>query len=327
VAVTTFASNVARLRSAIAAAQAAGREVVVVGRAMLRALQVARETGHLPDDIVLHSDEAFESLPRDRVLALCTGSQGETRGALARIAGRNHPRVAFAPGDMVIFSSRTIPGNEKAVGRVQNRLVENGVELVTDDDALVHCSGHPRRGELEQLYDWVKPRIAVPMHGEARHLAAHADLARGLGIETVIPARNGSLVRFHPGPAERIDEAPAGRLYKDGAVMLEEGSETLAQRRRLSHVGTVTVSLVLSGKGEVLGEPRIACFGLPESDTAGAPMEDIVLEAAHGALDGIPRPRRKDSDVVGEAVRRAVRAGVEAAWGKKPLCAVLVTVL
>ncbi len=327
VAITTFASNVARLRSAIAAAKAADRHVVVVGRAMLRTLQVARETGHLPGDVELLSDDEYGYLPRDKVVALCTGSQGETRGALARIAADTHPKITFAAGDMVIFSSRTIPGNEKSVGRVQNKLVDQGVEIVTDADALVHCSGHPRRGELEKMYEWVRPRIAIPMHGEARHLAAHADLAKSLGVGNVVRTRNGTMVRLAPGPAELIDEAAAGRVYKDGAIMLEGGSNTLSERRKLAFAGTVSVSLILSGAGELRGEPQIACWGLPESSKEGVAMAEIIFDAIYGALDGIPRRRRKDSAKVGEAVRRAVRAEINQAWGKKPLCAVLVTVL
>ncbi len=327
VAVTTFASNIARLRSVIQAAEAAGRQTVVVGRAMIRALQIARETGHLPADTPLLSDEDFRALPRDKVVALCTGSQGETRGALARIATGSHPKVAFAPADLVIYSSRTIPGNEKAVGRIQNALVDQGAEVVTDADALVHCSGHPRRGELAQLYDWIRPKAAVPMHGEARHLAAHATLARSLGVGHVVGARNGSLVRLCPAPAEQIDEAPAGRLHKDGRLLVEAEGEALRARRRLSVAGMVTVSLVLSAKGGVMAEPRVALSGVPDRDADGRPMADIVLDAVHSALDGIPKPRLKSSDLVGEAVRRAVRAGVNEVWGKRPHCAVLVSVL
>jgi len=325
--VTAFASNVARLRSAIAAAHAHDRHVVVVGRAMNRTLQVAKETGYLPENTELLTEDDYGYLPRDKVLVLCTGSQGEPRGALARIAGGTHPRITFAQGDRVIFSSRTIPGNEKSVGRVQNALVDMGMELVTDGDALVHCSGHPRRGELEQLYSWLKPKAAIPMHGEARHLAAHATFAGSLGVKRVVRARNGSMIRLGPGAVEEIDEVATGRLYKDGRILLDEGSNTLSERRKLSFAGTVTVSMVVSPKGELLGDPNFSFWGLPDSDAAGEPMANIVFDAIHGALDGIPKPRRKDSGLVGEAVRRGVRAAVNQAWGKKPLCAVLVTVV
>jgi ribonuclease J len=294
---------------------------------MQRTLMVAKETGLLPEDAEMLSDEEYGYLPRDKVLALCTGSQGERRGALARIAGGTHPKITFAPGDRVVFSSRTIPGNEKSVGWVQNSLVDMGVEIITDADAPVHCSGHPRRGELEKMYGWVKPRVAVPMHGEARHLAAHAQLAGSLGVESVVPARNGTLIRLFPGEAEQIDEAPSGRLYKDGAVLIDESANTIQERRKLSFAGTVTVSLVLSAKGDLLDEPLFSYWGLPEEGRDGDLMGDIVFDAVNGALDGIPRPRRKNAGLVSEAVRRAVRAEVGREWGKKPLCAVLVTVL
>ncbi|MFQ5625551.1 MAG: ribonuclease J, partial [Methyloligellaceae bacterium] len=180
VAVTAFASNVARLRSAMDAAVAADRHIVIVGRAMKRVVQVAEETGYLPSGYDLLTEDDYGHLPREKVMALCTGSQGEGRAALARIAAGNHPRVSLTRGDLVLFSSRTIPGNEKAVGRVQNNLVDMGVKVITDRDAMIHVSGHPRRGELKKLYSWLKPETMVPMHGEARHLEAQADLAESL---------------------------------------------------------------------------------------------------------------------------------------------------
>ncbi|GAG05124.1 unnamed protein product, partial [marine sediment metagenome] len=177
VAVTTFASNVARLSSVARAARATGRELVVAGRAMYRIIEAAQATGYLDPDLDFHEETAFDRLPRDRIVALCTGSQGEPRAALARIAAGEHPSISLKAGDWVIYSSRTIPGNEKAVARVQNALADNKVKILTDQDALVHVSGHPRRGELQQLYEWVKPDVAVPMHGEGRHLEAHAQFA------------------------------------------------------------------------------------------------------------------------------------------------------
>ena len=196
VAVTIFASNVARIRSVANAARAAGRRLVVVGRAMYRVIEAAQETGYLDPDLAFHEENEFENIPARKVVALCTGSQGETRAAMARIALDEHPNVSLDAGDRVIFSSRTIPGNEKAVGRVQNGLADLGIEVITDGDAPVHVSGHPRRGELEQLYRWVRPQIAIPMHGEGRHLEAQARLAETLGVPEVIRARNGAMVRL-----------------------------------------------------------------------------------------------------------------------------------
>ncbi len=327
VAVTTFASNVARLRSTMDAAMAADRHIVIVGRAMKRVVQVAEETGHLPSGYDLLTEDDYGHLPREKVLALCTGSQGEGRAALARIAANNHPRVNFARGDMVLFSSRTIPGNEKAVGKVQNNLADREIEVITDQDALIHVSGHPRRGEMEQLYTWTKPKTAIPMHGEPRHLEAHAAFARSLGVKQVVSGRNGSLIRLCPGRPEVIDDAPAGRVYMDGKLYVFAGEGPVEERRRLAFAGAVALSVVLSAKGDVIADPQITAIGLPAETEAGVPFHEVILNAALGALDGIPKPRRRDSALVAEAVRRAVRAEVRSSWGKKPPCSVMVTVI
>jgi ribonuclease J len=327
VAVTTFASNVARIGSVAKAAREAGRELIVVGRAMHRVIEAAQTTGYLDPDLACYEESAFESLPPRKVVALCTGSQGEARAAMARIAQDEHPNVSLDPGDRVIFSSRTIPGNEKAVGRVQNGLADRGVEIITDQDAPVHVSGHPRRGELEQLYAWLKPKIAIPMHGEGRHLEAHARLAEQLGVREVVRARNGSMVRLLPGPAAIIDDVPVGRLYRDGAILTRADDGQVRERRKLSFAGTVSVSLVLSEKGVLLADPEVALTGLPSVDAEGTPFATIARDAAIGTIESIPRPRRKDPAMVSEAVRRGVRAAVNQAWGKKPLCSVLLTVL
>ncbi len=327
VAVTTFASNVARTRSVANAARAAGRELVIVGRAMYRVIEAAQATGYLDPDLPFHAETEFEGLAARNVVALCTGSQGESRAAMARIASGEHPNVALEAGDRVIFSSRTIPGNEKAVGRVQNALADEGIEVITDQDAPVHVSGHPRRGELEQLYRWVKPKIAIPMHGEGRHLEAHARLAEKLGVSEVIRARNGTMVRLAPGPAKIIDDVPVGRLYRDGAIITRADDGQVRERRKLSFAGSVAVSLVLSEKGVLLADPEVALTGLPATDTQGTSFETIARDAAIGTIESIPKPRRKDQALVSEAVRRGVRAAVNQAWGKKPMCQVLLTVL
>ncbi|HYD16122.1 MAG TPA: ribonuclease J, partial [Hyphomicrobium sp.] len=207
VAVTTFASNVARVKAVADAARAAGRELVVAGRALHRVIDVAIETGYLPQGFRYVDQQQFKELKRSKTVCLCTGSQGEPRAAMARIAENEHPDISLDKGDLAIFSSRTIPGNEKAVGWIQNSLVRMGVEVLTDTEALVHVTGHPRRGELRQLYAWTRPKIAIPMHGEARHLNAHAELAREAGVAEVQVAYNGEMVRLSPGPARIIDDA------------------------------------------------------------------------------------------------------------------------
>jgi ribonuclease J len=327
VAVTTFASHVARIRSVAEAALACGREVVMIGRAMERIAQVARETGYLDGIKPFRSAEAFSYLPPDKVVALCTGSQGEPRSALARIAEDNHPEVGLDKGDRVIFSSRTIPGNEKAVNRVINGLVSQGVEVITDRTHLVHVSGHPRRDEMRDLLSWVRPRVVVPVHGEALHLAEHAALARKAGIAETILCRNGDLVRLAPAPAGIIDEVAQGRLYKDGFLLVQGESRTVADRRRLGYVGVVSIALVLDDTGRVAAEPEVQLIGIPEADAEGQSFAAIVTETAANTVEHLPRPRRRDPDTVAEAVRRAVRARVAAGWGKKPLCLVHVLML
>ena len=320
VAVTTFASNVARLRAVADAARACGREVVVVGRAMDRIAQVARETGYLEGVAEFRGTDTYGYLPRDKVVALCTGSQGEPRAALSRIALDEHPDVTLAKGDRVIFSSRTIPGNEKAVGRVINGLVRQGIEIITDRTHLVHVSGHPRRAELADLYSWVRPRIAVPVHGEALHLAEHAALALKAGVPHAIVCSNGDVVRLAPGPASVVDEVPQGRLYKDGRLIVNGESRTVADRRRLSFVGIVSVAVALDDGGALIGDPAVELIGIPETAADGASFLDIAFDAVVDTIKQLPRARRRDPDAVEEAVKRAVRSAVASNWGKKPLC-------
>jgi ribonuclease J len=320
VAVTTFASNVARLRSVAEAGAACGREVVLVGRAMERIAQVARETGYLDGIRDFRSMETYGYLPPDKVVALCTGSQGEPRAALSRIAVDDHPEVTFSRGDRVIFSSRAIPGNEKAVMRVINGLVAQGVEVITDRTHLVHVSGHPRRAELADMISWVRPQILIPVHGEPLHMAEHAALARRTGVAQTVLCRNGDLVRLAPGAPAVIDEVASGRLYKDGSLLVSAEERTVPDRRRLGFAGIVSVALVLNNRGEMIGEPEIELTGIPEADRAGNLISRLAYDALVEAFDSMPRPRRRDPDAVAEAARRAVRAAVSAAWNKKPTC-------
>ncbi|HWM82842.1 MAG TPA: ribonuclease J [Pseudolabrys sp.] len=319
VAVTTFASNVGRLKVVAQAARAAGREVVVVGRAMERVIQVARETGNFDGVQEFRSQDAYGYLPPDKVVALCTGSQGEARAALARIAADQHPDVTLSRGDRVIVSARTIPGNEKAVGRVLNGLIEQGIEVITDRTHLVHVSGHPRRAELEEMIGWVKPKILIPVHGEALHLNEHAALARRIGVPDVLVCRNGDLVRLAPS-LDIVDEVPAGRLYKDGRLLVDAQARTVADRRRLSFGGVISVAIAIDERGEVLTDPELDMIGIPEKDDTGRSMFDIVEDAIDQTLDSLPRGRRRDPDSVAESVRRAVRSTVAERWGKKPMC-------
>ncbi|MEZ0170570.1 ribonuclease J [Microvirga sp. TS319] len=324
VAVTTFASNVARIRSVAEAARECDREVVVVGRAMDRVVEVAKECGYLDNLPEFRSAENFGYMPRDKVVAILTGSQGEPRAALARIASGEHPDISLTAGDRVIFSSRAIPGNEKGIGSIINSLIEQGVEVVTDRTELVHVSGHPRRGELAKMYEWTKPRIAVPAHGEPLHLAEHAKFARQQGVPEVVRAKNGTLVRLAPGKAEIIDTVPAGRVYKDGNIVIPAGERAIPERRKLAFAGIVTVAIALDDRGEIAGDPVVDVMGLPEKNRQGRDLTDIVADAVADLLDSLSKAKRRDPEAVENAVHRAVRAAVNQEWGKKPACHVLV---
>lgn len=327
VAVTTFASNVARVKAIADATRQAGRTLVIAGRALHRVIQVAIDTGYLPESFAYLDQQRFGELPRDKVVVLCTGSQGEPRAAIARIAEDEHPDISLDKGDIAIFSSRAIPGNEKAVGKVQNALSLLGVDVITDGEALVHVTGHPRRDELRDMYAWVRPRIAVPMHGEARHLKAHARLAKECGAAETFTVVDGEMVKLWPAPAEVTDEAPVGRLYRDGNLIVPEADGPVKARRKLSFVGVVAISLVMSRRGEILAEPELAIEGVPLADVDGDSMAEIILDAIDGTLRSIPAKRRSDAALVKEAVFRSVRAAINEAWGKKPVVKVMLTVL
>lgn len=326
VAVTTFASNVGRVRAVAEAARDCGREVVVAGRALHRVIAVAQETGYLDPKLVFRDQDEFAGLPRKKVVALLTGSQGEPRAALARIALKEHPAVSLAAGDTVIFSARPIPGNEEDIGRVLNGLSDQGVRVIADGDALVHVTGHPRRGELEQMYAWCRPKCLIPMHGEARHLEEQGRFARSKGVPSVVQTRNGGMVRLGPGEVKIVDEVPTGRIFRDGNLLVSAEDGPVRARRKLAFSGIVCISLVLERDGELAADPQVALDGLPEEGRSGL-IEDAVLDAVEGAVESIPRGKRKDHDRLREAVSRAARAAVNDAWGKKPACKVLLSVV
>ena len=324
VVVTTFASNVARLRSAAEAGLAAGREIVVIGRAMERVIAVARENGLLPGLPPFLGPEPLERMPREKVLALATGSQGEPRAALARIAEDEHPSARLASGDVVIFSSRTIPGNEKAVGKILNGLARQGVVTITDRTRLVHVSGHPRRAELTRMYDWLKPKIAVPAHGEALHLTEHVAFAKAQGVKEVVRAFNGDIVKLAEGDARVVGEFAHGRRYMDGAILVDGEETCIAERRKLGFAGVVSIAIAITSKGEMAGDPDVLFSGLPQATREGAGVDALIDAAIFETFESLPRGKRRDPDSVSGAVERAVRAVVNDVWGKKPTVHVLV---
>lgn len=324
VAITTFSSNVGRIRSIAKAASAAGREVLLLGSSMKRVVQVARDVGLMDGVAPFIGEDEFGYIPRDKVVVILTGSQGEPRAALAKIARDELRNVAFSAGDTVVFSSRAIPGNEKAINDIKNGLIEQGIHVVTDHEALVHVSGHPRRNELQQMYQWIRPRLLVPVHGEAAHLTAQRELGLQSGIPEVPFVRNGDILRLAPGPALKIGEAEHGRIFKDGDLIGDFEEMGIGDRRKLAFAGHVSVNVLLDERYDFLGDPVVVPIGLPEYDDEGEDMADTLYDAVLGAVESIPRGKRRDLGLVQEAVRRAVRGEANSVWGKKPLVTVFI---
>ncbi len=325
VAITTFSSNVGRIRTVAEAAEAAGREVLLLGSSLKRVVDVARDIGLMEGVKPFIAEDEYGYIPRDKVVVILTGSQGEPRAALAKLSRDEMRNVALAAGDIVVFSSRAIPGNEKAIQDIKNGLIEQGVHVVTDAEALVHVSGHPRRNELQKMYEWTRPKVVVPVHGEAAHLTAHKELAEQSGIATVPRVRNGDVLRLAPGPVEVIGEAPHGRIFKDGILIGDFDEMGIGERKKLAYVGHVAVNVVLDARYDIVGDPDLVAVGLPAYDDEGEDMEDTLFDAVVSAVESIPRARRKDLDMLQEAVRRAVRAAANQGWGKKPVVTAFVT--
>lgn len=316
VAVTTFASNVGRVVSIVRAAHQNGRQVVMSGRSLHRIMGIAKELGMLEGLPPVLDQDAYKSVPRDKCVLICTGSQGEARAAIARIARGDHPVIDLNAGDRMIFSSWAIPGNEREVIDIQNLLIDKGIELITQNDALVHVTGHPRRDELRQLYKWVKPEVLVPVHGEAMHLAAHAKLGREEGIPNVCEARNGDMVRLFPEPMTFPAEVRTGELYLDGLVLCTPEESGVKGRRRLSFGGHVVVSLCVNSSGHVVSGPQYVIEGLPETEDES--IVDLVEDTVGGVLKSMPPKRRSDPDVLGSALFKAIRNEINGFWGRKP---------
>jgi ribonuclease J len=313
IAVTAFASNVARLETVALAAQDAGRSVALVGRSMRRMVAAARSTGYLKDAPPFVAEEEASMLPADSVVYLCTGSQGEQGSALARIAAGEHRTAPLDPGDVVIFSSRVIPGNEKKVGAMQNALAARGIEIITDQDHLTHVSGHPCRDELADMYRWVRPKIAIPVHGEIRHMMEHKRFAESLQVPEAIVAPNGSVLRLAPGQPAIIDEVPSGRIQLDGKVPVLDGDSVARMRRGLSFAGFASVTVIVAGNGRPATSPVLIAEGIPEIIVSG------MREAADNAVMKAPRTVLADDEELAESVRRAVRREANSQWGKRPM--------
>ena len=315
VAVTCFASNVARVETVALAARDAGRSVVLVGRSLRNLEAAARECGYLKEVPEFLPEDAIDVVPDDNLLILVTGSQGEARSALARIASDTHRNVALGQGDTVVFSSRVIPGNERAIGTVQDNLVRRGVKLMTADDHMIHVSGHPARDELRRLYALVRPTYSVPVHGEWRHLSAHAALAKDAGAVPII-LEDGDVLSLSGNRPEVTDSAPVGRLALDGNRLVPMGGEILAARRRMLFNGIVIASVAVDQEGTLLSTPKISAPGLFEPDDAES---DRVAREFAASFEGLPASLRLDDAALLEAARAALRRALGRRLQKRPL--------
>jgi ribonuclease J len=315
VAVTCFASNVARMESIALAAQASGRSVALVGRSLRNMDAAARECGYFKTLPPFLTEDDIDDVSDDNILMIVTGSQGEARSALSRIARDDHPRVSLGEGDTVIFSSRMIPGNERAIGTVQDQLVRAGVRIMTDDDHLVHVSGHPARDELRRMYRLVKPRYAVPVHGEWRHLTAHAELAREAGSEPFM-MEDGDILTLFPGRPAITDSAPIGRLVVDGTRLVPLKGEVMSARRRMLFNGIVVASLAVDQSGRLLGRPKVSAPGLldPEDAETSRVADDFAE-----TLRDLPADLRRDDSALADAARAALRRTLGRRLGKRPV--------
>jgi ribonuclease J len=318
VAVACFASNVARLETIARAAAIHRRDVALVGRSLWRIDKAARENGYLADLPRFLTEDEAGYIPRDRIILICTGSQGEPRAALSRIARDDHPHVVLETGDAVIFSSRIIPGNEKAINRLQNALVRLGVEIVTEEDHFVHVSGHPARDELVRMYQMVRPQIAIPVHGEARHLIAHAQLAGECQVPQPLVIQNGDMVRLTGNRAAVVDEVPVGRLASDGKGLLPLDGTTLKDRRRATFNGTAVATLVLDRQGRTIAPATISLIGVVEPTAAEAAIP-ALRSALERAVDELPAGPRRDDEAVRDVLRRTLRRVLNERFGKRPL--------
>jgi len=317
VAVTCFASNLARVESIAKAAVAAGRHPVLSGRALQRMVEAAQECGYLLDFPPTIPEQQAGYLPRDKVLFICTGSQGEPRASMAKLATGEHRDLVLEEGHTAIFSSRVIPGNDRAGGRLHNPSMARGVEILADGpQEHIHVSGHPARDELIRMYQWVRPKIALPVHGEMRHLIEHAALARQCQVPEAVVAPNGTLVRLAPGPATIIDHVHAGRLARDGDGVIALDGGALRERRKLLWNGAAAATLVIDGQGRPKADPVVSLRGIDDTD---GELNQAIIAGLKEMLADLSAGERRDDGRIEDAAHKAVRRVVRAHLGKKPL--------
>ncbi|MFZ4761398.1 MAG: ribonuclease J [Alphaproteobacteria bacterium] len=318
VAVACFSSNVARLTTVAQAAREAGRSVGLVGRSLWRIADAARRCGYLADFPEFLTERQAAQLPSEKLVLMCTGSQGEPRAALPRIAQDEHPDISLDDGDVVIFSARTIPGNEKNIYSMQNQLLRHGIKVITDGDDTVHVSGHPQREEMRQLYRWLQPQLLLPVHGEFAHLEAHAKLAKECGVAQTLIPENGQIIRLDGNEAHVVAEIDLHIQAVDGDMVLPFNHASIRARRRLSEEGAVVASLALNRKGGLVGQVHIAAPGLLSAEEDKKMHEQIIAQITD-KIDAVAIEELRSDDVMREHVRLIIRRFFQQKKGKRPL--------
>tara|TARA_B100000579_G_scaffold377141_1_gene343022 strand:- start:213 stop:1868 length:1656 start_codon:yes stop_codon:yes gene_type:complete len=314
--ITSFASNVARMETAFYCAEKTGRQISLVGRSMHRIFKAARQCGYLKNVIEPIDPREAKNISREKIVYLCTGSQGEPMGAMMRISSYNHPDVFIENDDAVIFSSKIIPGNEKKLYKLHNQLVKNGIEVISEESEFVHVSGHPNREDLREMYNWVKPQCSIPVHGEHRHMIEHINFAKEMKVPNPVQVENGDIVKLFPGKPHVFDKAPSGRLYLDGNVSVEEDSQSIKDRKNLSANGYIEVTILITSKGKIHKTPILTFRGIPIVD------EDEFIYGLEEAIEKTTRTfslvNRKQEHNLIDALKIVCRRYTKEMTGKKP---------
>ena len=316
--VTSFASNVARMESVFYCAEKTGRQISLVGRSMHRIFKAARECGYLKNVIEPIDPRDAKNIGREKIIYLCTGSQGEPMGAMMRIANYVHPDVFIERGDSVIFSSKIIPGNEKKLYKLHNQLVREGVEVISEENEFIHVSGHPNREDLKDMYQWVRPKSIIPVHGEHRHMIEHAKFAKEMQIPFTVKVENGDIVKLFPGEKPEVfDKAPSGRLFVDGNIAVEEDSRSIKERRNISANGILDVTILVTPKGNIHNKPILNYSGLPieNDEDYQYELENIIEKTAR--TFALNNHNQKDSII--DAIKISCRKITKEITGKKPV--------
>ena len=319
--VTSFASNVARMESVFYCAEKTGRQISLAGRSMHRIFKAARECGYLKNVIDPIDPRDVKNISREKIIYLCTGSQGEPMGAMMRIANYNHPDVFIERGDAVIFSSKIIPGNEKKLYKLHNQLVREGIEVISEENEFIHVSGHPNREDLKDMYEWIRPKSIIPVHGEHRHMIEHIKFAKQMQIPYTVKVENGDIVKISPGDQPEVfDKAPSGRLYVDGNIAVEEDSRSIKERKNISANGILDVTILVTPKGNIHNKPIFNYSGLPinNDDDYKYELENIIEKTTR--TFSLNNQNQKDNII--DAIKISCRKITKEITGKKPITSI-----